>query len=376
MASTVLLTKKALTPKKFGLGMSPVSAERLYLKVSNQLKNWSKPNNANSPISARVANLCLDILDGANKAKDSFNPAESIQAIAQGDNTEFGIVTSDFGEIAGALYYLRLKPTEFKGVKFPEEENEKLIDYILITSDDTDFPVSAKSGEGGKPSFTDLKGEFMLLESKNMIPKKYKKAYKVLEILEKPLFEGVVEAAEYIDGRGWQELVKILNVNKKSMTGYTGGKPTMKNLEDIMKTMIYPNCMEKTPGNFRRLWNAVGSKEKESTGEIINNKTLKPGDRKKSWGILFHPLTIEIMKWLNDEKNGGSELLTMAARMRNIDQVYLDVLGSKEKPNGFRFSIKSFSDAKFKFESPSSSSYPIINRIGFKLIKSSTKQSL
>jgi hypothetical protein len=375
MASTVLLTKKALTPKKFGLGMSPVSAERLYLKVSSQLKIWSKPNNAKSPISARVANLCLDILDGANKAKDSFNPKESIQAITQGDNTEFGIITSDFGEIAGALYYLRLKPQEFKGVKFPVEENEKLIDYILITKDDTDFPVSAKSGEGGKPAFTDLKKEFIRLESKNMIPKKYKKAYKVLEILEKPLFDGVLEAAQYIDGPGWQELIKILNTNKKLMPGYTGGIPTMKNLEDIMQTMRYPSCMDDSPGNFRQLWNAVGSREKESTGAIINDKTLKSG-KKKSWGILFHPLTIEIMKWLNDQKNGGSELLTMAAKMRNIDQVYLDVLGSKEKPNGFKFSIKSFSDAKFKFESPSSASYPIINRIGFKLIKSSTKQSL
>jgi hypothetical protein len=63
----------------------------------------------------------------------------------------------------------------------------------------------------------------------------------------------------------------------------------------------------------------------------------------------------------------------MAARLKDIDQVYLDRLGSDKSPRGFKFSVVSFSDAKFKFESPSSSVYPTNNRIGFKLIKSSHK---
>ena len=372
MPSNMTLTKKALTPKKFGLGMKPVNADQLYRKISTILESCSKANNSSSPISARVARLCLDILDCANKGDAECYPEKNIQDISQSDPTEFGIITSDFGEVAGALYYLRYKSSKFKAVKFPEEENEKLIDYILITSDGNDYPVSAKSGEGGKPSFTDLKSEFMLLESKNLIPKKYKEAYKILQILEKPLFVGIVEAAECINGPGWKELVKILK-NPKLKSGYTHGMPQMENFKDIMKDLTYPECM-KAPGNFRLLWDAVNSEEdKNAAIRTINDKTLGPGSRRKSWGILFHPLTIEIMKWLNDENNGGSELLTMAARMRNIDQVYLDVLGSKNKVGGFRFSIKSFSDAKFKFESPSSASYPLNNRIGFKLIKSSTQ---
>jgi hypothetical protein len=373
MPSNMTLTKKALTPKKFGLGMKPVNAAQLYLKISTTLESWSKPNKASSPISARVARLCLDILDCANKGNAECYPEKSIQDISQSDPTEFGIITSDFGEVAGALYYLRYKSSEFKAVKFPEEENEKLIDYILITSDGNDYPVSAKSGEGGKPAFTDLKPQFEFLLSKGMIPKKYEKALKVLELLEKSIFQGPLEAAKYINGPGWQELVKILK-NPKLKSGYNGNLPTLENFEDIMKPLTYPDCMEETPAKFRLLWNAINSREKdEKVKRIINDKTLKRSDRKKSWGILFHPLTIEIMNWLNDEKNGGSEILTMAARLKDIDQVYLDRLGSDKNPRGFKFSVVSFSDAKFKFESPSSSVYPTNNRIGFKLIKSSHK---
>jgi hypothetical protein len=74
------------------------------------------------------------------------------------------------------------------------------------------------------------------------------------------------------------------------------------------------------------------------------------------------------MGWLNDPNNGAREVLTMAARTLTVNQIYLDY-----KAGNLAYTVHTFSDADFKFHSPSSTPNPVGNRIGMKMIKTGTK---
>jgi hypothetical protein len=81
-----------------------------------------------------------------------------------------------------------------------------------------------------------------------------------------------------------------------------------------------------------------------------------------------------MMSWLNDPKNGATELLTMAARTLTVNQIYLDhvpqIGGPTKWKNGdLKYITKTFSGSNFKFHSPSSTPNPVGNRIGMKMIK-------
>jgi hypothetical protein len=80
------------------------------------------------------------------------------------------------------------------------------------------------------------------------------------------------------------------------------------------------------------------------------------------------------MSWLNNPANGATEILTLAARTLTVNQIYLDhtppISGpAKWKSGNLNYIIKTFSDASFKFHSPSSTPNPVGNRIGMKMIK-------
>lgn len=364
MASPANVPKKALTPKKMGLNIAPVSADEIIKTSKSALKSLVK----SKVITPRVQEFCSDILDSSDSGETTFNPG--FTAI---DPKDLGVIISDFGEVAGAVYVLRKYRSDYSHAKFPTDENEKLIDYYLVdrkTKDD--HPFSAKAGQGGAPAITSVKKELEMLNERNMITGKLVKALKVLELLsiekqagesESANFRGVILASQYLDSHAWKELIKILKIPELK-SGYTSGLPKLEHLEAAVAAAgKYPGCMK----YFRPLLDAAQMKEKPDSTEVAINS---PGSSKSPWGILHFPLTSDLIRWLNNDDNGARQLLVMAARMKNINQVYLDVSGSKSKPSGLKYSLKKFGDAEFEFRSPSSIPYPIVNRIGFTMIKS------
>jgi hypothetical protein len=98
-------------------------------------------------------------------------------------------------------------------------------------------------------------------------------------------------------------------------------------------------------------------------------ETPKEG-KEKVWGVLHYPITAELIKWLNDDKNGAKEVLTAAATTLTVNQIYLDT-----DSKGYKYAVKSFSKGSFQFGSPSSMPRPTNNRIGFTMVKSRTSKS-
>lgn len=364
MPSPAPVPKKALTPKKLGFDTSPVSAEIILKQTKDSLKGLVKAR----IITPRVQEFCNDIVDSSYSGEMSFDPG-----FTGIDPKDLGVILSDFGEVSGSIYVLRKFRGDYISAKFPTEENEKLIDYYLVDKKTkTDVPFSAKAGQGGAPAITSIKKELETLKERDQIKGHLEKALKVIELLsiekqagesESANFRGVILASQYLDSHAWRQLIKILKIPELK-SGFTGGLPKLEHLEAAVAAAgKYPTCMK----YFRPLLDAANMKEKPDSTEVaINN----PGSSKSPWGILHFPLTSDLIKWLNTDENGARQLLVMAARMKNINQVYLDLTGSKSKPNGLKYSVKKFGDAEFEFRSPSSIPYPIVNRIGFTMIKS------
>ena len=348
MAATI--AKKALTPT--GLGFNSVSqytAQKMYSDATQKIQKLK--------VTPAVKEACLNILNFSMKGKESF------PKMFKGVSTEdIGIITSDFGEISGSIYLMKKFPQKYKAVRFPSA-NEKLIDFILVAPDGSEEKFSSKAGQGGKPSITSV---MPIIEQKmkgGKLNSRFKKAAKVLSILSSDekdaLYWGPLKAAQFLDTPGYDGLMKTLK--KLKVGGVDVAKPpdSLQLDEAVGDAGSFKNCMVQ----FKDFFAASKYTEinLEVTKRVIENP--RPG-KEKRWGILHYPITAELIRWLNDDKNNAKELLTMAAKELSVTQIYMDVYANEVK-----YTVKEFKEATFKFGSPSSAPRPTNNRIGFTMKK-------
>lgn len=276
---------------------------------------------------------------------------------------DYNIVIKDFGEITGAAWLLKEYGSKYRSVKFPVG-NEKLIDYILVTKQGLDEKFSAKAGQGGKPSITSLMPviEELIRTSKNLDIKLAKPSWVIYHLSTEEkngLYFGPLKAAQYLNSAGWVALTKLLK-HKDLKTGYISGIPTQAQMETAVVNMgTYENLRKYT----KEFYDATGY---SSTINVeVSKRIMGKGYDRVRYGLLHYPLTAEMVKWLNTPANNAQVLLNMTANTLNIQQVYMDIKGSS-----IQYSVKAFSDAEFKFGSPSSAPYPTNNRMGFTMNKS------
>lgn len=348
MAATI--AKKALTPTGLGFNSSTqYTAQRMYSDAKTKIQKLKA--------TPAIKEACLKILDFSYKGKETFpKPFKGVSP------EDIGIITSDFGEISGSIFLMKRNPTKYKAVRFPSA-NEKLIDFILISPDGSEERFSSKAGQGGKPSITSV---MPIIEQKmkgNKLNPKFKKPAKVLEILSSDekdaLYWGPLKAAKFLDLPGYQGLMKTLK--KLKVKGVDSVQPpvAMQLDEAVGNAGSFKNCMLQ----FKDFFAASKYTEinLEVTKRLIENP--RPG-KEKRWGILHYPITAELIRWLNDDKNMAKELLTIAAKELSVTQIYMDVYA-----NDVKYTVKEFKEASFKFGSPSSAPRPTNNRIGFTMKK-------
>jgi len=348
------IKKKLLTPSKFGLNtMKPLTSSQIATIVIKRLKSLD--------ISDAAKKVCKYIIDQSISGKDSF-PAKFTDVSKE----DMGVITSDFGEIAGALYMLNSK-RDYTHAKFPIGENERLVDYYLVR-DGIDEKISAKAGEGGAPSLTAVEKSLDDIKPETL-NKTQKKALIVLQFINRgTVYGGVLEAAKFLKMPGYMALISILS-RKHLKTGYNA--PNIPDQRDLIKAVDACGTFDSCMVEFKPLFTAAKFALGGSTGEAKMRSVFSgtAGTRYKKWGILHFPVTSEVMGWLNDPNNEARNLLTMAARTLTVNQVYLDY-----KSNTLTYTTKTFSDADFKFHSPSSTPNPVGNRIGMKMIKAPKKE--
>ena len=309
-------------------------------------------------LSPAVVSACKYLYDQALAGKDSFpaNPGTL-------SKEDYNIIIKDFGEITGAAWLLRSHDKKYKAVKFPVG-NEKLIDYVLVTKQGLDEKFSAKAGQGGKPSITSLMPviEELIRTSHNLDIKLAKPSWVIYHLSTEEkngLYWGPLKAAQYLNSPGWAALVKLLKI-KELKTGYVSGLPTQQQLETAVKNMgTYDNLRKHT----KQFYDATGYTN--TINVEVSKRIMGANYDRVRYGLLHYPITAEMVKWLNTPTNHAQTLLNMTANTLNIQQVYMDLKGQS-----IVYSVKAFSDAEFKFGSPSSAPYPTNNRMGFTMNKS------
>lgn len=343
---------KQLIPTAFGIADgNEVTLTSLNTKVKSKLKTMG--------LSPAVVSACEYLYDQALAGKSTFptNPGTL-------SKEDYNIILKDFGEITGAAWLLQTHNKKYRAVKFPVG-NEKLIDYMLVTKQGLVEKFSAKAGQGGKPSITSLMPviEELITTSQATLDIKLAKPSWVIYHLsteeKNGLYFGPLKAAQYLNSPGWVALTKLLK-NKDLKTGYTTGLPTQAQIETAVVNMGTYENLRKYAKEF---YDATGY---SSTINVdVSKRIMGKGYDRVRYGLLHYPITAEMVKWLNTSTNHAQALLNMTANTLNIQQVYMDLKGTS-----IVYSVKAFSDAEFKFGSPSSAPYPTNNRMGFTMNKS------
>jgi hypothetical protein len=354
------VTDKQLIPGKFGLGEKPVDLRALKRIIGTSLNNWERSRK----ITPAVREACEYLVENSAKGNDRF-PLRFTGL----SEKEYNIILKDFGELAGAIYLL--SSGEYTHVKFPVG-NEKLIDYVLVKKDGFEEKFSAKAGQGGKPSITSVMPVITEMEKDSGLEPHLKKAAQVLMYIsteeKNGLYFGPLRAAIYLKTPGYKSLMNTLK-NLGVSNGVVGQSsiPSPEELLDaVNRCGSYENCLKKLDDFF------VDSGYKPNLNATVTQRLIEtPREGKeKKWGVLHYPITAELIKWLNDPRNGATDLLTRAANTLTVTQVYLDTQGKDLK-----YTVKGFSDAAFQFGSPSSMPRPTNNRIGFTMVKKSQKKT-
>jgi hypothetical protein len=342
---------KQLIPTAFGIADGKeIALNSLNTKVKTKLKSMG--------LTPAVISACEHLYDQALAGKPTFE-AETGSV----NSKDYNIILKDFGEITGAAWLLQTHGAKYKAVKFPVG-NEKLIDYILVTKQGLDEKFSAKAGQGGKPSITSLMPviEELIRTSTNLDIKLAKPSWVIYHLSTEEkngLYFGPLKAAQYLNSPGWVALTKLLK-HKDLKTGYTTGLPTQAQMEAAVVNMgTYENLRKYT----KEFYDATGY---TSTINVeVSKRIMGKGYDRVRYGLIHYPITAEMVKWLNTSTNNAQTLLNMTANTLNIQQVYMDLKGTS-----IVYSVKAFSDAEFKFGSPSSAPYPTNNRMGFTMNKS------
>jgi len=354
------IKKKLLTPSKFGLNtMKPLSSAHIVSTVTKKI------NALNVPPSVKDA--CKNMIKNSAAGKSNFNADFSGLTGA-----DIGVLTSDFGEVTGALYMLN-SGQGYTAAKFPISEAQRLVDYYLVKGG-IDEKFSAKAGQGGAPAINAVEDALNAMNPATL-PKKHQKALEVLKIINKEsIYDGVLLAAKHLGLPGYSALIDIMK-RKDLKTGYSTGIPTQENLINAIDSCgSFNACMKQFKPLFTAANFELGGERGEEKMKSVFAGTA--GSRYKKWGLLHFPITSEMMSWLNDPKNGATEVLTMAASTLVVNQIYLDhspqlSATQKWKKGNLNYIVKGFAGASFKFHSPSSTPNPVGNRIGMKMVKGS-----
>jgi len=344
---------KQLIPTAFGIADGKeVTLASLNTKVKSTLKTMG--------LTPAVVTACEYLYEQALKGNSSFESKPGTLS-----KEDYNIILKDFGEITGAAWLLQTHSKKYRAVKFPVG-NEKLIDYILVTKQGLDEKFSAKAGQGGKPSITSLMPviEELIRTSTNLDIKLAKPSWVIYHLSTEEkngLYFGPLKAAEYLKSPGWTALTKLLK-HKDLKTGYVSGIPTQAQMETAVVNMgTYENLRKYT----KEFYDATGYST--TINVDVSKRIMGKGYDRVRYGLLHYPMTAEMVKWLNTSTNHAQTLLNMTANTLNIQQVYMDLKGTS-----IVYSVKAFSDAEFKFGSPSSAPYPTNNRMGFTMNKSPT----
>ena len=323
---------KVLTPDGLGLGGKTVS-KRDYIKtVDTAIDNCKL-------IAPHVKEFIKVFVSNSKTTNSTFN-----KAINDISSKDMAIIAKDFGEIAGAWWFLNNYDKDIVSIKFPAKSNEPLVDYYGVYSNKLTIGVSAKAGGGAAPSILSV---WNMIGKKTFIDANDKKIHNFIgAIVNNSGTEGIVQAAKMVNS----PLYKIVG-NIIGKTIYTA--------DDIEKWFKqFTNAGVAHNILTEQFYNKIGKSAKLSTFEEIFKVTSK-----KRNGAILSPMAYALIDEINANKK-NTDFLTDIVRANNIEQLYVHL-----SPTSLKYELKGFKDSNFVFEYHSNAANPGGNKIGFKLKK-------
>lgn len=323
---------KVLTPDGLGLGGKTVS-KRDYIKTVNAAIDGCKL------VAPHVKEFLKLFVSKSNNTNTVF--AKAVKDISDKD---LAIIAKDFGEIAGAWWFLNNYDKDIVSIEFPARSNEPLVDYYGVYSNGLKIGVSAKAGGGAAPSISSV---WNMIGKKTFSNTNDKKVHKFIgAIVNNSGTEGIVQAAKVMSNTLYNMVGNLIDKNS-----YTA--------DDIEKWFKKFNDPKAAHEHLtEEFYQKIGKSAKLSTFEEI----WKVSSKKRN-GAILSPLAYALVDEVNsDSKN--TDFLTDIVRTNNIEQLYVYLTKTSLK-----YELKGFKNSNFIFEYHSNAANPGGNKIGFKLKK-------
>lgn len=323
---------KVLTPDGLGLGGKTIS-KRDYVKTANLSIDQCKL------VAPHVKEFLKLFVSKSDKTNTTF--AKAVKDISDKD---LAIIAKDFGEIAGAWWFLNNYDNDIVAIEFPARSNEPLVDYYGVYKNKLKIGVSAKAGGGAAPSISSV---WNMIGKKSFSDINDKKVHNFIgAVVNNSGTEGIVQAA------------KVMGSKLYSLVGDIIGKSTY-TADDIEKWFKQFNDPKVAHDQLTNVfYSKIGKSAKLSTFEEI----WKVSSKKRN-GAILSPMAYALIDEVNANKK-NTDFLTDIVRTNNIEQLYVHL-----SKTSLKYELKGFKDSNFIFEYHSNAANPGGNKIGFKLKK-------
>lgn len=325
------LPNKALTPDGLGLGGKKISKTDYIRTVTAAITGCKT-----APLPVKT--FLKEFLDKSIKTDNTLTPA--IKSISDKD---VAIIAKDFGELAGAWWFLNNYDSKLSFVEFPARSNEPLVDYYVGYPNGIKLKVSAKADKGAAPA---LNAIWDTIKDKNFTGTDKQVHTFISTIVNNNGLESIILASKHFGSKAYAEVGTL--IGKKTYTSqdiedwlkdYKDGKA----LFNILNQKVFSKINRTVPA--------------DNIQKILNEK----GARR--CGIILSPMAYSLVDEVNANKTYKT-FLTQACKAMNVEQLYVNLKSNAQTLN---YKLKGFKDSEFVFEYHSNAGNPGGNKIGFKM---------
>jgi len=368
-----VIGKKDLTPDKMGLPnhMPYKTASSLYTIVERYIRSTKFPENykefilgsTREVMTSNNSGKFTDFKQYANAPVQLLNYKISESLFEGIDQLSIQNFQNDYGEVLGGFMLFNLLQDTGKGVSYPTNSNEKLVDFYF----DNNYSISSKAGRGGTPSGDTIIQKIALLYADDKI------SFDTIQ--EQDFYNNLIKIwvspEKLAKSNIYNKVMNLSNANipdgNDSAYWYLSSITTLQpnNLRQE-KVVSYLDELHKDKDEWKKI---IGELWKRSSFEWNEAKLEKvyedyPGAGRNKIGVVFYPMMVQITRVLNDKY--ANQLTTFSQIVTDVKQLYLDVIVKK---GVFQFKTVPFKTAKFIFEQKGSIPNPFNANLGIRILK-------
>jgi hypothetical protein len=325
------LPNKALTPDGLGLGGKKINKTDYIRTVTAAITNSQV-----APLP--VKSFLKEFLDKSIKTDNTLS--QNVKAISDKD---VAIIAKDFGELAGAWWFLNNYDPKLSFVEFPARSNEPLVDYYVGYPNGIKLKVSAKADKGAAPA---LNAIWETIKDKPFTGTDKQVHTFMSTIVNNNGLESIILASKHFGSTAYTEVGNV--IGKKTYTS--------DDIEAWLKTYKDGKVLFNTLN--QKLFSKIGrSVPAENIQKILN----EAGARR--CGIILSPMAYSLVDEVNANKSYKG-FLTQACKAMSVEQLYVNIKSNSQTLN---YKLKGFKNSDFVFEYHSNAGNPGGNKIGFKM---------